>query len=76
MSKFIRLRCPKCDRCLTVERAPYDYPEAKRMDIICWECDDGDFHEAMYYDAKGKHITRDPDEVITEPQTTVGAGEP
>jgi hypothetical protein len=31
------------------------------MEIICPKCDDGDFHEPFYYDARGRHITRDPD---------------
>lgn len=65
MSKFIQLRCPKCDRRMTVERAPYDYPEAARIEIVCWDHDDGDFHESQYFDRNGKHITRDPDEVTS-----------
>jgi hypothetical protein len=56
------LRCPKCRREMPVARADYDYPEAVRMEIVCPECDDGDFHEPFYYDAQGKQICRDPAE--------------
>lgn len=58
---WMELRCPKCGKKKSTAREPYDYPEAVRMEIICPKCDDGDFHEPFYYDARGRHITRDPD---------------
>src|SRR5574337_781965 len=57
---WLELRCPKCGKRKSTERRPEDYPEAVRMEIICPKCDDGDFHEPFYYDASGRHITRDP----------------
>jgi len=56
------LRCPKCRRTQHTDRQEHDYPEAVRLEIVCPECDDGDFHEPFYYDENGKHICRDPDE--------------
>lgn len=58
---WLTLRCPKCRKEISTERQDYDYPEAVRMEIICPKCDDGDFHEPFYFDANGKHITRDPE---------------
>lgn len=54
------LRCPKCDRATTVARHRWDYPEAVRMELLCPSCSNGDFAEPFYFDAAGKHITRDP----------------
>lgn len=58
----IELRCPKCKRTMMAERQPEDYPEAARIEVTCDRCDDGDFSETMYFDAAGKHITRDPND--------------
>ncbi len=45
---------------MEAERVDTDYPEAVRLEVRCDKCDNGDFSETMYYDAAGKHITRDP----------------
>jgi hypothetical protein len=57
---WIFLRCPRCGKKKMIDRTTDDYPDAERVEIICPKCDDGDFHETMYYDKAGKHITRDP----------------
>lgn len=58
---YIQLRCPSCKKAMTVKRQPEDYPEAVRLEVTCPKCNAGDFAETMYFDASGKHITRDPD---------------
>lgn len=60
LETHILLRCPYCKREMEAERADTDYQEAVRMEVRCDKCDNGDFAETMYYDAAGKHITRDP----------------
>lgn len=60
LETHILLRCPYCKREMEAERADTDYPEAVRLEVRCDNCDDGGFDETMYYDAAGKHITRDP----------------
>jgi hypothetical protein len=55
------LRCPKCRKEMEVERQAHDYPEAVRLELACEECNGGDFEESCYFDADGKHITRDPE---------------
>lgn len=56
----ILLKCTKCKRQKMTERLDVDYPEAVMVQIICPECDTGDFSEVFYYDKNGKHIIRDP----------------
>lgn len=57
------LRCPMCRREMMVDREPTDYPEAVRIEVTCPECNEGDFAETMHFDATGKHIIRDLDEL-------------
>lgn len=57
----ILLVCDECGKKQEVSREASDYPEAVEMHIVCPDCDDGDFHEAAYFDAEGNHIIRDPD---------------
>jgi hypothetical protein len=61
VTSTLLLRCPKCRKELQVERRPEDYPEAARMELTCEECNSGDFAETCYFDAAGRHITRDPE---------------
>lgn len=68
MSGKITMRCPKCGRCESVERATFDYPEAVRLEFPCPRCDDGERFEIHYYDAAGQHITRDPTAPMAEPR--------
>ena len=57
---LILLRCPLCCREKHICRSTYDYPEAVALEIVCPDCDDGDFHEPRYYDAEGACVIRDP----------------
>jgi len=68
LKSYIQLRCPKCKRKLTVKREPEDYPEAVRLEVTCPRCNGGDFAETMYFDASGKHITRDPRRTPERPE--------
>lgn len=63
MNKSILLRCPKCKQEMMTKREDYDYTDAARVEITCPECNAGDFGEPSYYDADGKHINRDCDEL-------------
>ena len=56
----ITLRCPLCRKSKPVKQESFDYPEATVVEIICQDCDTGDFCDPQYYDADGKHIVRDP----------------
>ena len=60
-SCWMELRCPKCGKQKSTERLPEDYPEAVRLEVMCPDCNAGDFDEPVYYDAHGNHIVRDPD---------------
>lgn len=61
MADLIELRCTKCGRPpMMVAREETDYPEAERIETVCPDCDEGDFAEALQFDAAGRHITRDP----------------
>ena len=57
---LILLRCPLCCREKHICRSTYDYTDAVTLEIVCPDCDDGDFHEPLYYDAEGACIIRDP----------------
>jgi len=52
----IRLRCPKCRKEGQDLRRDTDYPETHTVEIICQDCDDGDFHSEDHYDAAGNFI--------------------
>lgn len=59
MSEYLTLRCPKCKRQKQTPRAPVDPEDATRVEIVCDNCDTGDFSESMYFDKNNNHITRD-----------------
>ncbi|WP_164084011.1 hypothetical protein [Stenotrophomonas maltophilia] len=52
----IRLRCPKCRKEPVDLRRDTDYPETHTVEIICQDCDHGDFHSEDHYDAAGNFI--------------------
>lgn len=52
----IILRCPKCKKTKSAKVDKTDPPLTAIVEIICPKCDDGDFHEASYYDARGNCI--------------------
>jgi hypothetical protein len=57
----ITLKCPSCGKCRAVARLAIDYPEATTVHFRCEDCNHGDFDEPMYFDARGRHIIRDPE---------------
>ncbi|HEL3246024.1 TPA: hypothetical protein UM344_001239 [Stenotrophomonas maltophilia] len=52
----IKLRCPKCRKEGQDQRRDTDYPETHTVEIICNDCDDGDFHSEDHYNAAGVFI--------------------
>jgi|GEM_PF-1729913 len=62
MDDTINLRCPKCRKAGEDQRRETDYPETNTVEIICQDCDDGDFHSEQHFDAAGRHITRDQEQ--------------
>ena len=55
--KSITLVCPECGKSEKSNRVRLlDPPEAVKITIICYDCDDGDFHAPVYYGADGKEI--------------------
>ncbi len=52
----IRLRCPMSRMEAEDQRRDTDYPETRTVEIICQDCDDGDFHSEDHYDAAGSFI--------------------
>lgn len=65
MADTINLRCPKCRKAGEDQRRDTDYPETHTVEIICQDCDDGDFHSEQHFDAAGRHITRDPEQTAS-----------
>lgn len=60
MADKVKLKCPKCGRQGEDERRDTDYHDSALVEIICPDCDDGDFHSEHHFDADGKEIIRDP----------------
>ena len=58
----ITLRCRVCKQTRRVKRLSFDYPEAVVIETLCDTHHPGDRVEEFYFDANGKHITRDPEE--------------
>lgn len=55
----ITLECPKCRAYKTVPR-PVDIPfEARVIQIICPDCDDGDFYQERWFSAPGVEVSQD-----------------
>lgn len=53
---MIFLQCPKCKRREEIEK-PTDIPSiVKTVEIICPDCDDGDFHTETWFDSFGKEV--------------------
>ena len=60
IQKDIEINCSKCNKLGIANRDETDPPHAVRMQLHCPECNDGNFDEPMYFDAKGKHIIAAP----------------
>lgn len=69
----ITIRCPKCKKTMTDKRRDTDYHDTHTVEIVCPDCDDGDFHSELHFDASGKTIVRDPSkEPTAQPAPVVG----
>lgn len=66
MADIVTISCPKCTRTMTDKRRDRDYHDTHRIELICPDCDDGDFHLEHHFDANGDEITRDP--MLEEPR--------
>jgi hypothetical protein len=53
---LVTLRCPDCGKSEKHPRAPIDPPGTEVVEIICYDCDDGDYHIPAYFDKDGKEI--------------------
>lgn len=76
MANTINLRCPKCGKAGSDLRRATGYPETHTVEIICQDCDDGDYHSEQHFDAAGRHITRDPEQTapVLDGSQVVGNG--
>jgi hypothetical protein len=59
MSPTVVLRCPRCEAVQRVTRDEHDPARAAVVEIICLDCDDGDFHSPRFFDRKGIEIGGD-----------------
>lgn len=55
----VTLRCPKCSRTMLTHPNRTDPPHTSVVEVICPDCDDGDFHESSYFNAAGQQIDCD-----------------
>ena len=62
-NKGITLVCPSCRKRERSDRVRLlDPPNAATLMLICFDCDDGDFHAPVYLDKDGEEIwPREPD---------------
>jgi hypothetical protein len=55
----VTLECPRCRAYKTVPRSA-ELPAAVRLiEIICPDCDDGDFHTETWFSAPGVEVSQD-----------------
>ena len=50
------LRCPRCGKRNVTKQEKSDPPRTAEIHIICNECDNSDFSECTYFDAKGQQL--------------------
>src|SRR5690348_9328018 len=55
----VTLECPKCRTYKTVPRPPELPPAVRLIEIICPDCDDGDFHTETWFSAPGIEVSQD-----------------
>lgn len=56
----VTLLCPKCKKTGADKRRDTDYHDTHTVEIVCPDCDDGDFYMERHFDGGGKEIIRDP----------------
>jgi hypothetical protein len=54
----VTLECPKCRAYKTVKRTPELPAEVRLIEIICPDCDDGDFHTETWFSAPGVVVSQ------------------
>src|ERR1700722_18443796 len=55
----VTLECPSCRAYKTISR-PTNLPaDVRLIEIICPDCDDGDFHAETWYSASGVEVPQD-----------------
>lgn len=59
----VTLECPNCRAYKTVPRTPELPPEVRLIEIICPDCDDGDFHTETWFSAPGIEVSQDREAV-------------
>ncbi len=55
----VTLECPRCRAYKTVARTPELPASVRLIEIICPDCDDGDFHSETWYSALGVEVSQD-----------------
>lgn len=58
----VTIECPRCRAYKTVPRAPELPAEVRLIEIICPDCDDGDFHTETWFSAPGVEVSQDRQE--------------
>ena len=54
----VTIECPLCRVYKTVPRSPKLPAEVCLIEIICPDCDDGDFHSERWFSAPGVEVGR------------------
>lgn len=54
----VTLECPYCRVYKTVPRSPELPSEVSLIEIICPDCDDGDFHAETWFSAPGVKVSQ------------------
>ena len=55
----VTLECPYCRTYKTVPRTAELPSEVRLIEIICPDCDDGDFHTETWFSAPGVEVSQD-----------------
>ena len=58
----VTLECPSCRSYKTVPRSLELSAEVALIEIICPDCDDGDFHSERWFSAPGVEVSQDKQE--------------
>lgn len=59
---YITLRCPKCKKSMQTPADESDPEGTAVVEIMCPECNAGDFDSPSYLDASGKYINTTPED--------------